>query len=75
MTSIAAVQTRVEFPAHPDSVQERPFIPDIYLQRAEEGIEIGFANRRGRDYAWAVIPWAKLEAALALLKLEDVFDA
>lgn len=64
----------VKFPCHPDSVKDRPFVPELYLRRTGDGIEIGLSNRRGYDYAWAVIPKAKLEAALALLNLEDQFD-
>lgn len=61
----------VKFACHPDSVKERPFIPELYLRRTDDGIEIGLSNRRGYDYAWAIIPKAELDAALALLNVKD----
>lgn len=66
--------TEVRFPCHPDSVKERPFLPEVVFRRTGEGIEIGVMNQRGYDYAWAVVPRAKLDAALSLLAIEDTFE-
>jgi hypothetical protein len=65
----------VRFALHPDSIKDRSFLLELYLRRTGDGLEIGVANRRSEDYAWAVIPFNELDAALALLRIEDQFDA
>lgn len=75
MTSIAAVQTEVRFPLDDESKADRPFLLDLYMRRTGDGVEIGVANKRKDDYAWATIPWSEVKKALGLLNTEGAFDA
>jgi hypothetical protein len=62
----------VRFPLDPAC--DKPFLTELYLRRTGDGYEIGITNRQHNDYAWAMIPKAKLDAAFALLNIEDKFD-
>jgi len=68
------MSVEARFPVAPDSARHKPFLPELYFRRCNGGVEIGVANRRGEDYAWSILSFQELDAALALLKIEDSFD-